>query len=213
MAGVLHRMITNKPVFERVDNDKEAMHRRKNAPNISKRLPAQLRHSFEKLSHQIQQSDQQTDMRLQIDCGSVCLFRRYLPRYRWYPSLHTSVTLLQNKLSPDAYALHLLSLSGGDSALINRFAYSFAQVDNGTRRIYEQVWHYLQHLPEATQRAFYVLACLGGKASTSTTQICWCIERQLTKQLEKTSHWVRKEAAVASVCWCCTPSVLTSDSS
>ena len=43
MAGVLHRMITNKPVFERVDNDKKPLHRRKTRPNISSRLPQALR--------------------------------------------------------------------------------------------------------------------------------------------------------------------------
>ena len=200
MAGVLHRMITNKSVFERVDNDKEAMHRRKTEPSLSKRLPGPLRALlYEALS---------PDPTLRPPNGYAFAdrLRECLPVPEdTYPDTsghplitHVCNTLLQNKLSPDLYALHLMSLSGGDPALINRFAYSFAQDGQWIPDEYhEQVWHYLQHLPEATQRAFYVLACLGGKASTSLLhKFAGVSRRQLTKQLEKLPHWIRKEGTL-----------------
>ena len=188
MAGVLHRMITNKPVFERVDNDKEAMHRRTTTPNISKKT-ADRSSNTPFGSAQTPRRDHQTDMRLPIDCENVCLFQKIPTQIPAdIHSLHTSaIHSSKTNSSPDLHALHLLSLSGGDPALINRFAYSFAQDGQWVPDDYhEQVWHYLQHLPEATQRAFYVLACLGGKASTSLLhKFAGVSRRQLTKQLEK----------------------------
>ena len=197
MAGVLHRMITNKPVFERLDNAKEAMNRRKTAPNISKRLPANLR----RLLAEALDPDPTNRPRNGYDFADRLRECLPVPEDTHVETTgnstmrHVCNILKQNKLDPELHALHLMSLSGGDPALVNRFAYSFAQDARWIPDEYhEQVWHYLQHLPEATQRAFYVLACLGGKASTSLLhKFAGVSRRQLTKQLEKLPHWVKKD--------------------
>jgi serine/threonine protein kinase len=200
MAGVLHRMITNKSVFERVDNAKEAHHRRTTAPNISKSIPKNLRTLLQNALDPDAQKRPANGYQF-ADQLRVCL---PIPEDTYPDSTsnshmaHLCEILDQNELAPELFALHLWSLTGGDSVLINRFAYSYAQEKKWIPSDYhEQVWHYLQHLPEATQRAFYVLACLGGKASTSLLhKFAGVSRRQLTKQLEKLPHWVRKDGVL-----------------
>ena len=197
MAGVLHRMITNKPVFERVDNDKEAMHR-------GQQLQTSLR-GCRQIFRTLLLEALSPDPKVRPANGYAFAdrLRECLPVPEdTYPDTsghplitHVCNTLLQNKLSPDLHTLHLLSLSGGDPALINRFAYSFAQDGQWVPDEYhEQVWHYLQHLPEATQCLLRTRVLRWKSIYLSTTQVC----RRFSKTIDQTvlknfPHWVRKE--------------------
>ena len=200
MAGVLHRMITNKSVFERVDNNKEAQHRRKTKPAISKSLPKDVKTLLLDALNP-DPKKRPANGYVFADRLRACLPvpEDANPDLSFNPPIaHLCDVLIQNTLLPELHALQLWALTGGDPVLVNRFAYSFAQERKWVPSDYhEQVWHYLTHLPEVTQRAFYVLACLGGKASTSLLhKFAGVSRRQLNKQLEKLPHWVRKEGNI-----------------
>ena len=105
-------------------------------------------------------------------------------------SEHTQTTTFT-----EVHTLALEALTGGDASLVSRFVHHYSQNNYWVPDDYhEQVWHYLQHLPEETQRALYLLACIGGKGSTSLLRKFTNLDRrQLGKVLEQLPHWVRKE--------------------
>ena len=197
MAGVLYRMITNKSAFQRVDNAKEAENRRITPPDISKRMPKKLKmlltaalspDPYKRPSNGYVFADM---LRQCLTIPEPVIIHKDPPPY----ILHITNTLQNYNIQPEVHTLALEALTGGDASLVSRFVHHYSQHNYWVPDDYhEQVWHYLQHLPEETQRALYLLACIGGRGSTSLLRKFTNIDRrQLSKALEQLPHWVRKE--------------------
>ena len=196
MAGVLHRMITNKLPFERVDNAKEAKMRRNTPPNISKKLPSALRELLIRALHpdpSQRPADGHTFAKELRECLNIQpQIHQYTPEPP--PIFHAQITLHQNHLSPELHLLDLLSLTGNDNSLMSLFAYHRAHTDRWVPQEYEeQVWSDLNNFPHSIQRALFFLACVGGCAPTDKLYKFANISRKgLFKVFQALPHWVSR---------------------
>ena len=170
MAGVLYRCITNKLPFEAVEKEQQAKERL-NPPNISKRLPNNLRDLLisaldPKPENRPPDGDSFAEELLK------CLDNTHTPIQILPPPppsiFHVQTVLKQNKLPPEKHVLDIISISGDDPNLVSRFAYYKISNQEWVPKEYKkQIWYYLRQLPIEIQEALYLLASVGGMATMS----------------------------------------------
>jgi serine/threonine protein kinase len=198
MAGVLCRMISNQLPYESVDNDKQAKHRRKNKPKISKRYPTELRDLLVSALNSDPKKRPQNGKEFAAALRR-CIPSRYSENVENTPSLPGLIpiqaTLRQNDLQPELHILDIIDLAGGDPTLVSRFAYNQAQTGEWVPREYkEQVWYYLKQLPTEVQSALFFLASVGGMATSSAIyKFTGTPKKHFEEWFRKIPHWIRKE--------------------
>jgi serine/threonine protein kinase len=199
MAGVLYRCITNKLPYASVEKEQQVKERMK-PPNISKRLPSDLRDLL------MAALDSKPENRPQD--GTIfaeellrCLAKTHSPiqiHPLAPPSIfHVQTVLKQNKLPPEKHILDIISISGDDPNLISRFAYHKVSNQEWVPKEYKrQIWYYLRQLPPEIQDALYLLASVGGMATMSNIQKFTGSSKSFIEDwFQNFPHLIRKEGS------------------